>query len=214
MMLHGTEHFFGLSGSAAPAASPHNLLPTPCLLAAVAEWGKERALTLGKGCAAIAKTLVCCQHCPATNPKHSTTAAATKKVSSIPARPSALFNLSSQQMWWPCQKSKDRIQGQDFLTGPSCLAKWNPLPCYLMMHFICSCSEFCNSAFSSSFLNSIQNRSPQYFFGDKRQVLLDGPTHNLQCLKPDTLIPDLNVTLKKSTNRSVRSDSKLSVAIY
>lgn len=39
--LHGTEHFFGKSGSAALAASPHNLLPTPCLLAAVAEWGKE-----------------------------------------------------------------------------------------------------------------------------------------------------------------------------
>lgn len=125
--LHGTEHFFGQSGSAAPAASPHNLLPTPCLLAAAAEWGKEKALTLGKGCAAIAKTLVCCQHCPATNPKHSTTAAATKKVSSIPARPSAPFNLSSQQMWWPCQKARREFKGRIFLQGLRVL--WSEIRC-------------------------------------------------------------------------------------
>lgn len=99
--------------------------------------------------------------------------AAMKKVNSIPDRPSTLFNISSQWMWRQCQKAR-RIQGQNFLIGPSRLEKLHPLPCYFMMYLICSISEFHNSAFLSQFSNNIQNRS-QYFFDDKQQVLHNEP---------------------------------------
>ena len=63
-----------------PAFPLHSLLP-----GSGAEWVTEKVLMLHKHCSAIARTLVCNQHCLVTNPKHSTIQTAMKKVKSMTA---------------------------------------------------------------------------------------------------------------------------------
>lgn len=75
------------------------VLTTPRLLAGV-EWEPEKVLMLCKHWSAVAKVLLCCQHCFITNTKHCTIWAATKKINFIPAR----LNIASWQDmhkdWW------------------------------------------------------------------------------------------------------------------
>lgn len=84
------------------------------------------------------------------------------------------------------------------------------------MYLICSISVFHNSAFLSQFLNSIQYRSLQDFFGDKQQVLhhLLWIQHTTSSGENYTVIPDHNVIFKKSTNRNVSSSNKLLLTVY
>jgi len=79
------EYPFGQFGSAVPAMTSSNLLPTSILLAFGRVGVGERALVLCEHCSATAKTLVSYQRLPDT--KHSTMRAATGNVNSIPARP-------------------------------------------------------------------------------------------------------------------------------
>lgn len=59
---YSMEYPFVRLGSADPAVSPPNLLPTPNLLTAGTEWETKKVLMLCKRCSAIAKTRVCYQH--------------------------------------------------------------------------------------------------------------------------------------------------------
>lgn len=142
--LHVSEYLFGESGSAVPAMFPPSFSPT----LTESEHTHWRNI-VGK----IDKALICASavqpqpkhRCVvniflATNPNW-TLWAAVKNINSIPDRPRTLYNLSSQQMQWQCQKAW-RIQGQNFHTAPSCLEKANPLPCYFMLYLICSTSGF------------------------------------------------------------------------
>ena len=63
MTSYGMGYPFGQLGSAVPAVSPPNLLPTPSLLTGRAEQQKEKASMLRRHCSATAKTRGCCQHC-------------------------------------------------------------------------------------------------------------------------------------------------------
>lgn len=61
MMLYVTVHPFGQFGSAVPAVSPSSLLPIPAHWGFRGEGAGEKALC--KCCSAVAKTLMCQQHC-------------------------------------------------------------------------------------------------------------------------------------------------------
>ena len=90
MMSYSTGYPFRQSGSAVLAVSPPNPFPTPSLLVLGPESEKEKALMLCKHCSAIAKTLCFTSTGLVTSLEHSTIQAATEKINSIPAKPSAI----------------------------------------------------------------------------------------------------------------------------